>query len=1639
MKGFFISSTFKDMQAERDVLHERVFPRLRQIIKAYGEDVQEVDLRWGVDTVNMTEEESGHEVLTVCIDAIDRCKPYIIVLLGERYGWIPGQQIVDAVDDTRISDRYENEMSITELEIQYGALLKEEAFERCVFCFRDPAVIEDIAEEHRGRYAAESEQHRQRLDALKRQIKARPGANILHYTARWDALNNSLCDLQDFEENLLSLLEKMIRQDFAHKKASSPPQQQKEEIHRMQQEHLSTYVRRYAEEYGILKRIGVFSWNTSFTQSEKPCDGVLLCGTAGQGKSALMAYAAQAVAQHKVKPILCFAEAAACRTVPLLKQYIAYRLEELCEVEHETDATSVEERLRALNDKVAGKQVVCFVDGLDQIYAGVEKPYIDLPTLCPHIFWVFSALPTFPFAAATAGSTFHTVPMGELTPAQREELITTTAKRRGKKLDDEITGMIVRRPGAANPLYLSLVLQRFFMMNQREFETAEALAPGMEGLHRYMQQLLTEMPDSPADIAAYILDVTAHLFDQQQFAETLMLLATSRNGLTEQELAALLQLEGISFSPIGFQRIVSYLYDAFGQKAGGKWGFRHRLFGEAIRASMTPADSHRIKGLLVQYSKANEAFLRQEGFYYIMEQRDEDTVRVLEQANTWDNQKEVLAHFARYVREEPAYQAFIMELVCRHPSEPLAQFFLSLNGWYYGEAVETLANTAAHHLLEMETMTATVRWQLAIRCLHTQKHPADRQAYLARAEHYAAALEEPIQRSIALAHVQAERAVLLKSTPDAHAAMDAALRYADQAEELLPACNDFQTIKSLLNALLPLTDIAGEQEEALTLRIRHLLERHSRFEQEPDYIHCLCRTDVMLCRLYSNRRFRDYDKAKLYGDRALELSEQAVSSHPTIQNLDLKAEALYAYCKRLKEAYAYPYLEQAMHCIRRCYATLNTANYKQELAYAECYYACAAGKAVNSRVKLYSDEEIAGYERVWDHGEQLYAELLADDPDSPAIYSYASFTADRAQVAYERGYLLKAIAHGEKSIALLEEICRRQGEAYRDWVENWLSIVKTTLAKAHLDRLELTQATACIDEAIPAAREQGRYNRLVDLTLLSAKARYYARDDSAALEACQQLDGLLDDPRAEKYANRDAYRWEELYIRARLALEAGDTALAYSLCEESRAYLPAGENTFAGNRYLTLLADCQSATGDPDAAKAWMRALQKWRYWQEGEQKRYEKDDKYRIFNRGSSVCRRAYRRESRHYAIASYYLAYCYYHCATTPDKHRELQQFGDQALFTVLAKTNTPSLEAIRPACIHVNGLEETARRMEERQQRQAAIAVTPFSSVDDLLNGLENDAQQDLQPAATVYSRLLHSREMLDIARLTGEQFERLLSLLKVASNRLMQERIEYKQARNSTGLLRQAFPLAETIPVFYCSNTTCIVWTAAYEQERTLLWRGYLRLTVLATQYAGTMDETQREKLLYEIMYALRGVADMDNKDLEKADLSPISDFELIRILQSCDPRFELFNFNGHQVINRICTEMYWRTRDDSYITNRLRTFEEWLSEPYNTLYKERKPDEKGGTAIVVKKAAHQLLKLLSDRGGLAWATRLVPWMQSQPSLAGQISSYTLAILEEYLRTEEGAKWGWEHRQWLEELKTGCYRKWLDGPLHWLKFC
>jgi len=140
----FVSSTFRDMHAERDELIKRIFPQLRKLCEERGVTWSEVDLRWGI-----TEEESQRgEVLPICLAEIQRCRPYFIGLLGERYGWVPDVVPAELIEQEPWLEQHRSQ-SVTELEILHGVLNNRSMADHALFYFRDPAFIDTRPPEER--------------------------------------------------------------------------------------------------------------------------------------------------------------------------------------------------------------------------------------------------------------------------------------------------------------------------------------------------------------------------------------------------------------------------------------------------------------------------------------------------------------------------------------------------------------------------------------------------------------------------------------------------------------------------------------------------------------------------------------------------------------------------------------------------------------------------------------------------------------------------------------------------------------------------------------------------------------------------------------------------------------------------------------------------------------------------------------------------------------------------------------------------------------------------------------------------------------------------------------------------------------------------------------------------------------------------------------------------------------------------------------------------------------------------------------------------------------------------------------------------------------------------------------------------
>jgi hypothetical protein len=163
----FVSSTFRDFGEERSLLKRQVEPALNR--RAIDRMVQAtvVDLRWGI-----TDEQAGRGLaLPLCLHEVERCRPYFVGLLGQRYGWVPAAQHYpeDLVSRMPWLREHVGGSSMTELEIRHGTLEAKISPDDAHFYFRDP----QYAAGKGGDFLSDGAEEVRKLEGLKQAIRAR--------------------------------------------------------------------------------------------------------------------------------------------------------------------------------------------------------------------------------------------------------------------------------------------------------------------------------------------------------------------------------------------------------------------------------------------------------------------------------------------------------------------------------------------------------------------------------------------------------------------------------------------------------------------------------------------------------------------------------------------------------------------------------------------------------------------------------------------------------------------------------------------------------------------------------------------------------------------------------------------------------------------------------------------------------------------------------------------------------------------------------------------------------------------------------------------------------------------------------------------------------------------------------------------------------------------------------------------------------------------------------------------------------------------------------------------------------------------------------------------------------------------------
>ncbi|XP_071959587.1 uncharacterized protein [Antedon mediterranea] len=588
----FVSSTFRDFQEEREVLIKKAFRELNRMCTERGICFTYVDLRWGI-----TQEQSKDgQTISICLREIDKCRPYFICLLGERYGWCQRETVPDTLLDKTYDvaidnyshfdwiDKFRFNTSVTRLEALYGALRgKEAAMNRSFFYIReqqldeeDMTIMKEIQEEMEAKDKAAKEKvetEKQEKSGKKEETKSadeqqteekkkpevkkaipdsKKGAleSLWHYNQQQEfrkVVEDSGMNVRRYrgaDEAHAKILEDLTRcvdEDFPPGTELTGLQREKEAHVAFAEVRCRIYIGR--EDY--------FTAIDDHVAKDTDVPFVVL-GRSGSGKSALIAnWCTRYEEKHQNDFVFMHfigSSAESASHLNLLRRLY----EEMKQFFNFPQAVPSSDRNLVLDLpswlKQAGNSgnVMIVLDALNQLDTGAgatgdELELKWLPKTLPNgVKMVLSTLPGTAYDAVVANEwpTFEIFP---LQSSEKKQIITEYMTLYAKTLSEEQMNMILNANQTSNPLYLKSLMDEIRMYGEF-FQLTSAIKSYLSA-------------DSPGELFVKILERLENDFETGSFErpglvrDTTTAIWCSNKGMTEAELTEYLQVTSRIWSP----------------------------------------------------------------------------------------------------------------------------------------------------------------------------------------------------------------------------------------------------------------------------------------------------------------------------------------------------------------------------------------------------------------------------------------------------------------------------------------------------------------------------------------------------------------------------------------------------------------------------------------------------------------------------------------------------------------------------------------------------------------------------------------------------------------------------------------------------------------------------------------------------------------------------------------------------------------------------------------------------------------------------------------------------------------------------------------------------------------------------------
>lgn len=543
----FISSTFRDMHDERDMLNQKIFPEIRKICWERGVNFSPVDLRWGINS----DETERDEVLRICLDEVENSQPFFIGILGQRYGWVPeqGQSGLSIEEQSNlysgiVSEALLEERSVTEMEIRFGMMkVKNRKAMDAFFYFKK----EDIST------MDEPVASQAKLAQLKDHIRSWAIS-----TDNTEHLFDGYSSLESLGNRIRADLLKIIDNRW-------PKNQTPSAIEREQSKHLG-FAQSRRQDY-IEDEVSI-AWLDSHLDHlpDSSNRSLVICGPSGIGKSALLAEWGHRTRKRRPN-VLVFEHYLQANSHTSTTKLISRLLDSMNSPNGEAERAQQLGKLESYMRK--------------QLQAYQQPVVLILDLNGSTSYSCFSNLPenVLVITTKTYCTDGVTLEIPLLDDSRRKQLIDKFSKRYRKHLEPRQIARINAAPQTRNPLFLKTLLDEMRLFGRLEAHTAIGVSDEISAL---LENYLNS--DNLVDLFERVIAYRESSLGRRLVEQVLSLIRISLMGLTEDELYGLLSRQGVAYSPRDIIEVLR-LFDpqlSYSGVDGGAYHFIHDAMDTAV-------------------------------------------------------------------------------------------------------------------------------------------------------------------------------------------------------------------------------------------------------------------------------------------------------------------------------------------------------------------------------------------------------------------------------------------------------------------------------------------------------------------------------------------------------------------------------------------------------------------------------------------------------------------------------------------------------------------------------------------------------------------------------------------------------------------------------------------------------------------------------------------------------------------------------------------------------------------------------------------------------------------------------------------------------------------------------------------------